>query len=157
MTEERKLVLNSIRFEWEFSTKNEAPWEEMYQRLVAYNKEHKDTNVTFKYKEDPKLVRWVSTQRAVHRSKQMTEERKHLLDSIGFVWEFSAKWEEMYQRLIAYKKEHKHTKVPYKYKEDRQLGHWVSNQRIAHRNKKMMEERKHLLNSIGFAWKIYPS
>ena len=44
--------------------------------------------------------------------------------------------------------------VPHKYKVDPSLGYWVNNQRIAHRDKKMTEERKRLLNSIGFAWKI---
>jgi len=133
-------------------------WEEMYQRLLAYKKEHKDTNVPQKYKEDQKLARWVGTQRAVHRNKTMMEGHERLLNSIGFAWELStrnkAPWEEMYQRLIAYKKEHKDTSVPNKYKEDPPLGNWVNNQRTVHRNKKMTEERKRLLNSIGFVWKI---
>ena len=100
MTEERKCLLNSIGFVWESSTRNKAPWEEMYQRLVVYKKEHKDTNVPSKYKEDPKLGQWVPNQRFAYWNKKMTEERKRLLDSIGFLWELSTKnkatWEEMY-------------------------------------------------------------
>jgi len=38
-------------------------WEEMYQRLVAYKTEHKDTNVPQSYKKDPKLGKWVNAQR----------------------------------------------------------------------------------------------
>jgi len=44
----------------------------MYQRLVAYKKEHKDTNVPYKYKEEPKLGGWVTTQRDLYRNKTMT-------------------------------------------------------------------------------------
>ena len=37
---------------------------------------------------------------------------------------------------------HKYTMVPAKYKEDPQLGRWVSNLRACYKNKKMTEERK---------------
>ena len=64
----------------------------------------------------------------------MTEESKLILGSIGFVRELStnqqATWEEMYQRLVAYKKEHTSicTKVSQRYKkEERELGDWVNN------------------------------
>ena len=100
MTEERKSLLNSIGFVWDFGTKNNEAWEEMYQRLVAYKKEHKGTSVPQNYKEDPQLGHWVSNQRKAYKNKIMTEERKHLLNSIGFLWELvtkynDAKWEEM--------------------------------------------------------------
>ena len=153
MTEERKRLLISIGFAWEPST----TWEEMYQRLVAYKKEHKHTIVPSNYKEDPPLAHWVGTQRGVHKKKKMAEERKRLLISIGFVWELSTTWEEMYQQLVAYKKEHTDTNVSYNYKEYPKLGHWVANQRNARINKKMTEERKHLLNSAGFVWNIISS
>ena len=119
MTEERKRLLNSIGFVWKLSS---TTWEEMYQRLVAYKKDHKDTKVPRHYKEDPQLGCWVSTQHRAHRDKKITEERKRLLNSISFVWEISTTWEEMYQRLVAYKKDHKDTKVPRHYKKDPQLG-----------------------------------
>ena len=38
----------------------------------------------------------------------------------------NARWMELYQRLLVYKKEHDDsTKVPQNYKKDPQLGHWV--------------------------------
>ena len=58
----------------------------------------------------------------------------------------------MYQRLVAYKNEHNDTNGPQYYNKDPQLGVWVSTQRYVHRNKKMIEEQKGLLNSIGFVW-----
>jgi len=155
MTEERKHVLDSVGFVWEFSTRNNAPWERMYQRLVTYKKEYKDTNVPYSYKAYPQLARWVSKQRCEYRNKTMTEERKQLLDSIGFIvpdllTKNIAPWEEMYERLVAYKKEHNSTRVPKKYEADPQLGGWVCNQRTLYRRKKMTEERQRLFESIGF-------
>ena len=102
----------------------------MYQRLVVYKKEHKDTNAPRTCEKDRQLGRWVNTQRRSYMYKKTSEERKCLLNSIGFVWSTlspgtirnSATWEEMYQRLVAYKKEHKNINVPMRYKKIRHLA-----------------------------------
>ena len=131
----------------------------MYKRLVAYKKEQKHTNIPQRCKEDPKLGYWVSNQRGVYRNKTLTEKRNYLLNFIGFEWgklskRKKAPWEEVYQRLVAYKKEHKHTNVPQLYKEDQKLGYWVNNQRIVYKKKRMTKERQYLFNFIGFEWKL---
>ena len=101
--------------------------------LVEYEQEHNNTKVPSTYQNKSKLGPWIRKQRSTYKDKKMTEEHKQLLDSIGFEWDSSTKikykaaWEEMYQRLVAYKKEHKHTKVPQRYKKDPQLGSWVNN------------------------------
>jgi len=77
------------------NTKNDAKWMEMYQRLVAYKKEHKDTRVHKGYNKDPKLGSWVSSQRTLYRDKKITEECKHVLNSVGFGWDVRTPWEEM--------------------------------------------------------------
>ena len=83
----------------------------------------------------------------------MSTERVQLLDSIGFFdpleeSTFDKKWMEMYDRLCAYKKEFKSTKVPYTYKPDPQFGAWVSTQR--YKKNTLSTRRFKLLNSIGF-------
>jgi len=60
------------------------------------------------------------------------------------------RWMETYQRLKAYKKKHKTTRVPVKYKVDPKLGLWVRTQRNDCKGK----ERVDLLNDIGFEWQI---
>ena len=85
----------------------------------------------------------------------MTEERKCLLNSIGFVWNADAQWMEWIVRtrttiIVAYEKDHKNTKVPKRYKKDEQLGHWVSRQRDAYKKKKTREDRRRLFDSIDF-------
>ena len=84
------------------------------------------------------------------------------LESIGFVWNLwharvlDGKWMETYDRLVAYKKQHKSTHVPHAYTDennDIHLGLWVSTQRTVYNQGKLLERRKDLLNSIDFAWK----
>jgi len=130
-------------------------WEKMYQQLVAYKKVHGDCKIPQK---DPKFGKWAKHQRTLYRNNTIQEERKFLLNSIGFPWgalprtsiRNRAPWEDMFQRLIAYKTLHRDCKVPQQYNEDLQLGAWVNNQRSAYKRNDISEERKRLLNSIGF-------
>jgi hypothetical protein len=64
------------------------------------------------------------------------------------------RWDEMFQRLVAYKKVNKSTTVTRNYKEDPELGNWVHHQRVANSSKLISAERTRRLDSIGFVWKI---
>ena len=73
---------------------------------VQKNK-HGNTKVPYRYNEDPRLGQWVNNQRTAHKKKAMSIEHASLLNHIGFDWgTISSNWNEMYQRLIAYKNEH---------------------------------------------------
>jgi len=108
------------------------------------------------YKEDLHLGSWVQFQRRNYKKNKMTERHKHLLDFVGFVWDVRARgtspaiWDEMYQRLVAYKMEHNHCLVPQRYKEDPQLGTWVHTQCRFYKKNKMVERHKNLLDFVGF-------
>lgn len=76
------------------SVKHQQRWEVMFRRLESYKEEHGDCCVPYKYKEDPSLALWVSTQRREYNQKSwygnersIYETRKKQLDSIGFVWD----------------------------------------------------------------------
>jgi len=136
----------------------------MLQRLIEYKTVHGDCKVPQHYNKDPQLGRWVNNQRSAYKRNDMLEERKCILNSIGFVLNaMNAKpsgtkrvtWKEMYRRLVAYKTVHHkdaNDDVPQSYYDvvDPQLGDWVFTQRC--RVNKMTEERKQLLNYIGFVW-----
>ncbi|VEU41944.1 unnamed protein product [Pseudo-nitzschia multistriata] len=62
-------------------------WMNRYNELIEYKKEHGSTLVPQRYKKNPKLGKWVTHQ----RSSCLTEERKALLDEIGFVWDATRK------------------------------------------------------------------
>ena len=65
-----------------------------------------------------------------------------------------ANWMEMYNRLVAYKKQYKSTCVPQRYQEDTQLGKWVGTQRVSYNTNKscLTADRIAQLDSIGFVW-----
>ena len=76
--------------------------------------------------------------------------------SIEFVWDRDdAKWIEMYEQLVGYKKQYKYTCVSQKYKADPQLGSWVNNQRSYYKNENPFRttDEIHQVKSIGFLWK----
>ena len=68
-------------------------WEAQLARLAAYKAEHGDCNVPKDWAEDPKLGKWVDTQRKFKRkldrgepSEGMTAARAVKLDALGFKW-----------------------------------------------------------------------
>ena len=103
-------------------------WIKMYLRLVLYNKEHGNTRVP---KGLGQLHQWVWMQRERYKSKQLPEERKALLTSIGFVWDAR---EGGWARWIVHKPRHGGAKAPLIYCQDPQLGHWIRTQRTNHRS-----------------------
>jgi len=138
-------LLNAIGFEWRF-IRETSEWGAMYQRLLTYKKKHGTTCVPSTYKADTQLVNWVHNQRRSCKEK----DRIDLLNDIGFVWNVSNHWEDMYQRLLMYKKKHGTTRVASTYKADPKLANWVKTQR------QNCEEnyRSDMLKAIGFEWKL---
>merc|ERR1711907_163052 len=152
MSAEHADLLNSVGFHWGAPQRT---WGEMYQRLLAYKHKHSNTLVPQAYRHDSQLGLWVRHQRKLYKKKKMSDEHSSLLNSIGFHWELPrSDWNGMYERLVAYKKEHDENNVPQRDSQDPQLGKWVSTQRSAYNSKKTMMsmDRVSLLNSINFNW-----
>jgi hypothetical protein len=159
ISEYRVNLLNSIGFVWNAL---DNQWNEMFQRLVTYkNQRNGSTSVPQQYGADIQLGRWVHWQRYSYSIKMISVHQIDRLESIGFVWNarcalfLDGKWMEAYDRLVAYKKQHKSTRVPRTYideNNDIPLGRWVSTQRTAYNQGLLLEKRKDLLNSIDFAW-----
>jgi hypothetical protein len=148
---ERIIRLDSIGFVWKLQER--VPWEETYQRLVAYKKKHKSTSVPRNHQGHLKLANWVSHQRTYYNNKQLSTERTNLLESIGFVWApDDVRWMEMYSKLIECKKQNKSTMVPIHCTEDPSFGNWVYTQRQVYNQGTLSGKRLKLLNSINFAW-----
>jgi hypothetical protein len=87
------------------------------------------------------------------------EERNEKLDSIGFVWDgrldtgraADTHWDTRFEQLVQYQRTHGHCDVPKNYELNRELGHWVSNQRRCRHGKKSLRDvRVAKLMSIGF-------
>ena len=74
----------------------------------------------------------------------MIEEKRNMLDSIGFTWKLRATpiyvdWEVHFQQLVEYKIIHGHCNITQGYNANQHLGRWVSVQRT---NKETMSENK---------------
>ena len=129
----------------------------MFQKLVEYKKQHINTMVPSCYDENPKLERWVASQRNIYSKDALNPNRVDLLNSVRFDWAGvqgrkidNEKWMSVFQRLVEYKKQHRNTTVPRRYDEDPKLGRWIKTQRQNYKNDKLLPNRCALLNSIDF-------
>ncbi len=144
----RKQRLNDLGFIWEVSTEQ---WEEGYAALFAYKERHGHCRMPRgRILNGFNLGSWVSNQRTLQ--DQLSPERKQRLDSLGFVWnELTARWEDAFSALSAYKEEHGHCRVPSGHKFNSfGLGSWVSKQRL--RQEELSAKRKQRLDDLGFVW-----
>lgn len=130
-------------------------WDEYYGKLVAYKRKHGHCNVPHLWKQDRSLGMWVAGQRRLKVKDQLSPERIRQLDSLGFVWDFlGGRWEGMYARLVAYKKQHGHCNVPNKWNPDLQLGTWVNSQRAYKAKGMLPPDRIRRLENLGFSWML---
>ena len=137
------------------TTFHEKRWNKMYSRLVKYKKTYKSLTVTKKFNDKYNLHQWTRDQRHRYNRNVLCVNRIDRLESIGFMWNVrDTYWSKMYDRLIAYKKQYKHTCVPKEYQKDSRLGRWVHSQRSYFNTNKsyLTADRISRLNSIGFVW-----
>jgi phage pi2 protein 07 len=97
---------------------HEIRWDAMFDRLVAFKEEHGHCLVPNRYKEDPKLGAWVSTQRRQRKaileekfqSTILSHNRIERLNAIGFVWYTSdprrVQWDIRYEQLKAFHRDY---------------------------------------------------
>ena len=133
---ERVAELNELGFAWKLQHKNwydsfRTDFDDMMGRLTKFYNEHGHPNVPSRFPEDPRLAQWVKNQRTYRDRKTLEKSKIDRLDALGFVWRFKKRndWDEMCERLIAFKEVNGHCNVAQAYKEDPQLGKWCQNQR----------------------------
>ena len=81
---ERRQKLRSIGFTWK---RLEMPsWDDMFNRLVAFQQQHGNCKVPLKYALDKALGTWVNTQRYNLKNAPSDNVRRKRLDSINFDW-----------------------------------------------------------------------
>ena len=59
-------------------------WRVQYQKLQDYQEQHSHCHVH----DDAELAAWTRSQRALHRQGKLSADRKALLESIGFDWNY---------------------------------------------------------------------
>lgn len=137
----------------------EAQWQIMFRALVDFmtnrmNLSGRASGNGPKQEEDPVLAEWANQQRLCMRALQhgilpndsiFSRRHIHQLNGIGFDWDDldseELKWENMYQKLVAYKEKHGHCDVPMDL-ETQDLFLWMTSQQL----------KKIKLDLIGFKW-----
>jgi len=130
-------------------------WETMFQALKEYQETCGHCNVPSNWPDNPKLGRWVFTQRQYRKKGWLNEECIRRLNEIGFQWQLIVRpgWNEMFSKLIEFKKSHGHCNVSRNCPDNRRLATWVFNQRRKRiENRLISKERIQRLNEIGFQW-----
>ena len=154
LSEERKKLLDEVGFVWNVQilpvVNNNAPWMEQYNKLKAYKSKHGHCNASRKV---GRLGRWVGTQRKLYSKGTLLEDRLHLLEKIGFVWNYDdAQWNENFANLSKFKEEHGHCNVAQTKKraEEAKLGSWSKKQRQCYKAGTLRRDREALLTKLGF-------
>jgi len=149
LVEERMAKLNEIRFPWNIQ---ESYWMKMYEALTEFRNQFGHTRVPYQWEANQQLAAWVYRMKTT--KSELSAQKLELLNLVGFDWNVSRKtvvaWEEMYDRLIKFKQEFGHTRVPVKWAQDPKLGKWVSRMRQEKEN--LLLERVFFLNKIDFSW-----
>ena len=153
---DKKARLQELGFVWHGQAliiqqkKYDEIWEKNYHRLVKYKQANGKLQVSLKI--DRSLQRWTCDQRKKWIDGKLDKDKKEKLSKIGFPWDLNESyWINKYQELIAYKKEFGHTRVPWRWDKNPQLGQWVSRTRS---NKyTLSNEQIVLLKKIDFDWK----
>jgi hypothetical protein len=149
---ERQRRLDEIGFDW--GSDRNLEWAKRFEELKAYKEQFGDCNVPKMWEENPKLGRWVSTQRLLFKSGKLEPERQRRLDEIEFHWSSDSKldsdWAKRFEELKAYKERFGDCRVPVKGQENPQLGGWVAAQRHRLKSGILSPEKSKLLVELGF-------
>jgi hypothetical protein len=136
---------------------NDNQWRQQYEQLVKFKQNNGHCVVPRNYDQDKSLGKWVSKHRALYNNNTIRQDRKRILDAMGFFWNTQDEsreslWNKQYEQLVKFKKQNGHCMVPGKYKENKSLGNWVQTQRNYQKQNIIPIDRKRILDKIGFAW-----
>lgn len=177
MTSERIKLLENVGFKWALQRHTAMKsWNERFEELKKYKAEKGDCNVPIRYRDNPSLGQWVSTQRQEYGAKvkgrrsNTTLERIKALEDIGFQWFLRdtskmaprKSWEAHFQSLVSFKEKHGHCDVRVRSKQHPtgSLGRWVEKQRHHYNTRreglesKITDEQIQKLEDLGFKWRV---
>ena len=79
----------------------EGPWYEKYLLLEEYKKEHGNNLVPYSFVYGGvKLGHWVKDQRSLYKNRQLSTNRREMLDALGFSWDPKGdRWERSFALL----------------------------------------------------------
>ncbi|NOS72040.1 MAG: hypothetical protein HOP33_19195, partial [Verrucomicrobia bacterium] len=179
LSAERIAKLDALNFEWRPKQGGgeieREPWEKMFAQLQTFHQTTGHASVPQTYAANKKLAWWVTTQRRNCRKQKLTDWQIARLNELNFEWNGGRKggrprtntpkpprsekplsgekyFETMFQALLEYKQAQGDCLVPQRWKENRKLAEWVSEQRMAYNRERLAPERVRRLDEVGFEW-----
>ena len=143
--------LDELGFAWE---PDQQVWEKRFQELEDYKQEHGDCLIPDKWLENKQLSNWVKVQRRAKKQGKLDGKKIKRLNNLGFVWNpIKQAWEDRFQELVAYKREHGDCLVRSSW-ENKKLAKWVSHQRNFRKRDKLDADKIKRLDELGFVWSL---
>ena len=155
LTPERRRRLNQIGFAWRLRERApQVDWDTRFQQLKAFRLQYGHCRVPVGWPRNPALGRWVRFQR-FHRA-MLPRQRRQRLNALGFDWSpIDSQWERRVAELQAYRKQHGHCWVPYRWAGNIPLSYWVALQRMRWRRRTLPPRQRGQLARLGL-WSPRP-
>jgi len=152
--------LNDVGFVWDAGS--EHGWLQCCAELKQYKKDNGHCLVPQQCKKNPKLGKWVNTQRTYRKNANTSQDRIDRLNGVGFVWDAGSEhvWLECYAELRQYNEQKGDCVVPCQSKKFPKLGKWVSWHRLQYKHFQdgnfayITQDHIDRLDEIGFVWKV---
>mmetsp|Transcript_55696 Transcript_55696/g.134982 ORF Transcript_55696/g.134982 Transcript_55696/m.134982 type:complete len:467 (-) Transcript_55696:1249-2649(-) len=167
-TTDRRARLDQIGFNWKpQNARFDEKWNEQYERLKSFKRKNGHCNIVVTNCDDPVLGQWVSSQRGLYHKGQLRADREERLEGLGLEWRVKdcgqrstarhdKAFQDMYDRLLAFRELNGHCLVPINYAADKSLAGWVSNLRTTYSKNDLPKKRIDMLNEVDFVWKVDP-
>ena len=141
--DEKIRQLDNLGFDW---NPLRSAWELKLKELKAFKEQHGHCRVSLA---PSGLGCWVGNIRQT--KEKLSEKRIRKLNQIGFDWNpYETYWNTQYESLLDFKQRFGHANVPARWKENRELACWVSDQRT--KKAELPPDRMQLLEDAGIDW-----
>lgn len=159
LSKERQQALEQLP-SWRWDRSPEANWFENILKLYKYVYQSGYSIVPLNYvtKDGFRLGQWVRRQQRAYERGELPKHKQEALEQLPkWKWKFSPDiiWLENLQHLQKYAEREGHSNVPSKYisEDGFNLGSWISRQRTAYRQGRLLEDRKRALEQLpGWIW-----
>ena len=155
--------LDRLGFRWEpREPQLRQTWEERLAEVAEFRAKHGHCDIPISTA-NRRLGNFVRDTRQQRRKGVLSAERIAKVDALGFRWDGAKKtrmvdgiseaWRARFADLLRYKEVQGNCDIPVKWKEDKKLANWVSQQRQLYNRGSLHAARVKLLEEAGFSWR----
>ena len=139
---------------------SEEAFDKWYKLASKYYKEYGNLLVPRKYvtKSNENLGTWISNQRSLYKSGNLSKEKIKMLEEIGMVWnKLDSDWQEKYRQAKENYQKHGNLSIDSKYvaANGEVLRTWINKQLQLYKKVMLSAEKIEMLEGVGIVWDIY--